>query len=132
MFRPVMDEIAAMQSHLNGVAAASEGAGQSVDELVEQEIALLSRLQPAPEKLTETIDLFPTIGTTPGHASLLVLLPQRTLAVAGDAIINKEYHQRGQAFEQHSNADAARAAIAELVEIADIIIPGHGDWILNS
>jgi len=76
--------------------------------------------------------LFPTPGVTPGAASLLVLDDDRTTVVAGDAIINKEYFVHRQAYEQHSDAAQAVQAVAELVEIADRIIPGHDDWIFVS
>lgn len=125
------DEIEALTSHLHGIVDAAGARGEEVDELVEQEIKLLSRIQPAPQRLTDQMHLFPSAGVTPGAASLLALSTERTIAVTGDAIINRDYFAHRQAFEQHSNAEQAVQAVGELIEIADIIIPGHGDWILN-
>jgi glyoxylase-like metal-dependent hydrolase (beta-lactamase superfamily II) len=125
------EELDAMHSHLNDVSAAADARGEPVDELVEQELALLGRFEPAPEKISSDIHLFPSPGVTPGSTSLLGLTANRTLAVTGDSIINQDYFAHRRVFEQHSNAEAAVQAMAELMEIADIIVPGHGDWILN-
>ncbi len=123
------DEIEAMHRFLEDVCTGAAARGEPVDELVEQESNLLEKLQAAPDELTEQIHLFPTPGVTPGAASLLVLDSDKTTVVAGDAIINKEYFAHRQAFEQHSDAAQAVQAVAELIEIADRIIPGHDDWI---
>ncbi len=123
------DEIEAMRDFLEGVCTGAAARGESVDELVDLEFKILENVQAAPDELAEQIHLFPTPGVTPGAASLLVLDDDRTTAVAGDAIINKEYFAHRQAFEQHSDAAQAVQAVAELVEIADRIIPGHDDWI---
>ncbi len=123
------DEIEAMRCFLEDVSTGAAARGEPVEELVEQESKLLEHVQAAPDELTEQIHLFPTPGVTPGAASLLVLDKDRTTVVAGDAIINKEYFAHRQAFEQHSDAAQAVQAVAELVEIADRIIPGHDDWI---
>jgi len=123
------DEIEAMRCFLEDACTAATVRGEPVDELLEQEIKLLENVQSAPDELTEQIHLFPTPGVTPGAASVLVLDDDRTTVVAGDAIINKEYFAHRQAYEQHSDAAQAVQAVAELVEIADRIIPGHGDWI---
>ncbi len=129
-------EIQAMRTFLDGAAAGwhwSRCTSGPVppDELLEQESKLLRRIEAAPERITEQIHLFPTPGVTPGAASLLVLNEDYTVVLAGDAIINKEYFAHRQAFEQHSDAAKAVRAVAELAEIADRIIPGHDDWILN-
>lgn len=123
------DEIEAMRCFLEDVCTGATARGEPVDELVEQEIELLENVQAAPDELTEQIHLFPTPGVTPGAASLLVLDNDRTTVVAGDAIINKEYFAHRQAYEQHSDAAQAVQAVAELIEIADRIVPGHDDWI---
>lgn len=125
-------EIQAMRSFIEDAAIAAEARGEPIDELVQQEAKLLQKIEPAPERITEQIHLFPTPGATPGSASLLALQGDCTIAVAGDAIINKQYFARRQAFERHSDAAQAVQAIAELTEIADRIIPGHDDWILDT
>ncbi|MCG3137400.1 MAG: hypothetical protein HJJLKODD_01244 [Phycisphaerae bacterium] len=125
------DELGAVRHYLEGVQRSSELKDEPVDPLVRAELSLLSRIEPAPDELTESIHLFPCAGTTPGAAALLALQPDRTIAVAGDAVISRDYYERRQVFEQHSDVQAAVQALVELIEIADWIIPGHDDWIFN-
>lgn len=124
-------ELAAMAEFLNGVADAAAARGEPLDELLEQEMALLGRCAAAPERITEDIHVFPSPGVTPGATSVMALSPDRTILIAGDAVISQDYFEHRQAFEQHTDAQAAVQSLAEIVEIADIIVPGHGDWILN-
>ena len=81
------EEIEAVHAYLNNVVTAAQARGEPVEPLVEQELALLGRLQAAPQRLTEQIHLFPSAGVTPGAASLLALQHDRTIAVVGDAIL---------------------------------------------
>jgi glyoxylase-like metal-dependent hydrolase (beta-lactamase superfamily II) len=124
-------ERAAIGEFLASVADSAEVQGRPVDEAVEQELALLTKFEVAPEQITDDIHLFPSPGVTPGAASLMACNPDRTIVVAGDAVISREYFQNRQAFEQHADPQSAVASLAEIAEIGDIIVPGHGDWILN-
>lgn len=125
------DEISHMQAHLSALVDRAESMHEPPDELVESELMLLGRLEPAAEQLTEFVHLFPSPGVTPGSASLLVLSGDRTVAVAGDTIITREYFEHRQIFDHHADADAAKHSFLDVVEIADLIIPGHGDWIFD-
>ncbi len=124
-------ELEAMRSHLQTLAAAAEASGRSPDQLVQEEIALLERIRAAPDKLTPCVHLFPSPGPTHGASSLLLVPPTRTIALAGDVVINRDYFEHGQVFEQCADADRARESFAELVEIADIIVPGHDNVIVT-
>ena len=118
-------DIDAMRTQLNARIEQAERAGEPVDPLVEQEFALLGRFQPAPEKLTPHVHLFPAPGPTPGSAGLLLVPATRTIAVAGDAIVNRDYYEAGRVFELVDDVDRARESFREIAEIADQIIPGH-------
>jgi glyoxylase-like metal-dependent hydrolase (beta-lactamase superfamily II) len=93
--------------------------------LVREELELLERVKPAPDKLTSQVHLYPTQGVTPGAAGLLLALPARTVLVAGDAVISQEYYEAGQVFEQCADLPQARESLGEIVEVADEIVPGH-------
>lgn len=117
-------ELAAMKAHLAEIERHSE-AGDDVRRLVREEQALLARIQPAGEKLTPSVHLFPTLGVTPGAAGLLLAAPTQTVVIAGDAVISRGYYQAGRVFEQVSSVDEAREALGEILELADEIVPGH-------
>jgi hypothetical protein len=88
------------------------------------ELALLERTQPALDNLSPLVSLFPSPGATPGTCGLLVSA-LRTIVVAGDAVVSREHYEAGRVFERCWNADLARQSFAEIVELAEAIVPGH-------
>lgn len=122
-------EIEATGEHLSEVAAKLAEAGDEtddeVDRLVCQERELLARIRPAEDQLTAAVHLYPTAGITPGAAGLLLAAPSRTIVLAGDAVVTQDYFEAGRVFEQVSDIDQARAALEDILEVADEIVPGH-------
>ena len=133
-------EIQAVREQLDGLRASLEGADddelesgptgagpqqREVESLVRQERALLRRVKPAPEKLTRRVHLFPSVGATPGSAGLLLTESGRTVVVAGDAVISRDYFEAGRVFEQVYDVQAAQDALRDVIEIADLIVPAH-------
>lgn len=120
---------------IDALKRAAEAHDHKLEELLRQDIAALKRCEAAPDRLGRAagtrIDLFPLPGVTPGLAGLVVAEPNRTTVVAGDAVPTIEHFERGQVLK--SAADAARAAesFAEVLEIADIIVPGRDNLIVN-
>ncbi len=124
------DEIEAYRGHLMQVLDAEREGEPEEIEVVRQELAVLERIQPAPERLTAQVHLFPSPGVTPGSCSLLLATPTTTIAVAGDAAINRDYLEHGRAYERCNDAEQATASLGELVEIADQIICGHDNVVV--
>ncbi|MCZ6539743.1 MAG: MBL fold metallo-hydrolase [Chloroflexi bacterium] len=93
--------------------------------LIESEQRILRRIKPAPDRISPQIHLFPTPGATAGSCSLLLTPPARTVAIAGDAVLTEDFFDSGRIFEHSFDTEAAKEALTELVEIADVIIPGH-------
>ncbi|MEM9295506.1 MAG: MBL fold metallo-hydrolase [Planctomycetota bacterium] len=100
-------------------------------ELLRSEVALLQRCQPAPDKLADRVDLFPLPGFTPGNAGLLLLDSSRTTLLAGDAVATSEHLERGRVLRGAFDAEQAKDSLAEAIEIADALIPGHDNVVLN-
>jgi glyoxylase-like metal-dependent hydrolase (beta-lactamase superfamily II) len=48
-----------------------------------------------------------------------------TTIVAGDAVLTREHFERGAVYEQAVDAQQARESLTEILDVADIIIPGH-------
>lgn len=102
-----------------------------VRQLLEQEIALLKKCQAAPDKLAPQVDLFPLPGFTAGTCGLLLSLSAQTVLIAGDGAATLEHVERGQVLRDSWDVAQARESLAEALEIADVIVPGHDNVLLN-
>ncbi|UCD28619.1 MAG: MBL fold metallo-hydrolase [Planctomycetota bacterium] len=120
-------EIEAMYRNLDEIEERDQEGSEAEDikKLVQDERSLLEHIQPADDKLASTVHLYPTPGITPGSAGLLLAFASRTVIIAGDAVVTQDYFESGRIFEQIFDVDQARESFAEIIEIADEIIPGH-------
>ncbi len=112
-----------------------EKLGQEEDEemraLIEQDLAMMKKCEAAPDKLAEHVDLFPMPGYTPGLSGLLLSHPNSTTIIAGDAIATAEHLEQGRVLRGAYDVNQAQESFMEAVEIADVIIPGHDNLLLN-
>jgi glyoxylase-like metal-dependent hydrolase (beta-lactamase superfamily II) len=98
---------------------------------VRDEIALLQRCEAAPDSLAEGIDLFPLPGVTPGLTGLLLALPQWTIVIASDGVPTIEHLEAGQVLGTCADITAAQESLREVVEIADLVVPGRDGLVPN-
>ena len=98
---------------------------KELDALVKKERALLEKVQPAPDELAENLGLYPLPGYTPGQCGLIVTEPTLTTIIAGDAGPTAGHFAAGQVFPDCWDLDKAKESMAELFEVADVIVPGH-------
>lgn len=103
----------------------------SLRQLIEQDIALLKRCQAAPDRIAPQVDLFPLPGFTPGTCGLVLSQMTSTVLVAGDAVATAEHLEQGRVLRGCYDAQQARDSFMEVVEIADLIIPGHDNILPN-
>lgn len=96
-----------------------------------EELELVESLTPAPDKLAEQVDLFPLFGYTPGTCGLLVAAAAQTTIIAGDAVPTRDHFLTGQVLPDTYDIKQAQEALAEVYEIADLIVPGHDNVFLN-
>lgn len=99
--------------------------------LLEQEVAILNRCKAAPDRLAEQVDLFPLPGFSPGTCGLLLNHINSTALVAGDAVATVEHLEQGRVLKGCYDTDQARESFVEALEIADVVIPGHDNLLLN-
>ncbi len=97
--------------------------------LIERELDLLNKCKIADQKIAEQVELFPSPGPTPGCCGLLLTQPVGTILITGDAVINKDYLEHGQVWEESHHLKQAQKSLQDIIEIADIIIPGHDNII---
>lgn len=118
-------EIDAIREHLGAMMERARTEPAEVMRLVREERSLLERIRPADDRLTPNIHLFPAAGVTPGSAALLLPATGRTIVIAGDAVITREYYEAGRVFEQVADLEVAQQSFADILEVADEIVPGH-------
>jgi len=87
--------------------------------------AILARLQAAPEKFGPGVDLFPTFGHTPGHASVLAYTALESTIVAGDVVLTRDHFESSDLGEMPWDLEKAKVSFQDVLEIADQIVPGH-------
>jgi glyoxylase-like metal-dependent hydrolase (beta-lactamase superfamily II) len=99
--------------------------------ILEDEIKLLEKIIPADDQLAPQVDLFPLFGYTAGTCGLLVSLPTVTILIAGDAVPTQDHFLAGQVLPDARDIKASHEALAEVYEIADLIVPAHDNLFLN-
>ncbi len=95
------------------------------------DLALVKSLRPADDKLADQIDLFPLFGYTPGNCGVLVSTPLTSTLITGKAVPTLEHFLAGQALPECFDIKAAQEAMAEVYEIADLVVPGHDNLFVN-
>lgn len=100
-------------------------------EALREDIAILQKVNAAPDSIAEHVDLFPLPGVTPGLCGLLVSAPNTTTLVCGDAIPNQYTLDRGIVHRGAFDLELARESFKEAVEIADVLILGRDNWSLS-
>lgn len=98
--------------------------------VLQTDIAVLQRCEPAPDKLGAGVDLFPLYGVTPGLTGL-ILSGKQTVLVCGDAIPTQDHLERAEIPRAAADNTNARSAFAEAVEIADLLVLGRDNVVLN-
>lgn len=114
--------------------ARSEAEESGDEELVghyERELALLERCGVADDSLLPKVDLFPLPGVTEGTCGVLIALPARTVLLTGDAVATIEHLEQGKVLPHVGNLAQAQESFKEAIEIADVLIPGRDNIMLN-
>ena len=99
--------------------------------MLEQDVAVLRRCEPAPDRLGDGVDLFPLPGVTPGCCGLLCTTPRASTLICGDAIPTVEHLERGQVLQSAADVMRARESFGEAVEIADYLVLGRDNLVPN-
>ena len=99
--------------------------------IMEIDLDLVQSFRQADDKLADHVDLFPLFGYTPGTCGLLVSTPLTSTLIAGDAVPTQDHFLAGQALPDSTDIKAAQESMAEVYEIADLIVPGHDNLFVN-
>jgi len=116
----------------------AEQSGEAFDEsqqtmldILQRDVAELSRCQPAPDSIVDNVDLFPLPGFSTGLCGLLLAEPARTTLICGDAIPTSEHLQEGKVLPTCADRELAQESFKEAIEIADVIICGRDNIVIN-
>ena len=104
---------------------------ESTRKTLQQEIAMLQKCENAPDQIVSKVDLFPLPGFTPGTCGLILSHPRLTTVIAGDACATVEHIEQGRVLRGAYDIEQAQESFRETLEIADIIVPGHDNVVLN-
>lgn len=108
-----------------------EEGDEDVRDLLKAEIALLQKCKAAPDTLADQVDLFPSPGFTPGTCGLLLSHHRSTTIIAGDAAPTVEHIEHGRVLKGCFDIEQAQESLKEILEVADEIVPGHDNAIVN-
>ncbi|HUT59651.1 MAG TPA: MBL fold metallo-hydrolase [Phycisphaerae bacterium] len=125
-------ELIRYSDHLAELAASADRLNTEDLQAVKEDQKLLERFSPAPEKLTEQVQLFPLLGPSVGSCGLLLTPPTTTVVIAGDAALTAGHVERGQVWAGCADAEAAMESLQSIIEVADVIVPGHDNVMLTA
>lgn len=125
------EELSSYRKHLEGLHESSHRQGGDIDHAVHSDLELTRRFSPAPDKITEAVSLYPLPGPSAGNAGLLLAGMSMTVLVAGDAAPTVEHVLAGQIWTGCADVETAKASLADLLEIADVIVCGHDNYMLS-
>jgi glyoxylase-like metal-dependent hydrolase (beta-lactamase superfamily II) len=118
-------ELTVYRGHLEGLLDSAERLSPEDAATVRSDLELLEHFQPAPDKFTPQVSIYPLLGASPGSTGLLLTPATTTVVIAGDAVLTAEHLRRGQVWEGCADRKAALESLQDLMELADIVIPGH-------
>ncbi|MHA7814456.1 MAG: MBL fold metallo-hydrolase [Phycisphaerales bacterium] len=104
---------------------------QATLEVLQRDIAILARTQASPDALSDDVDLFPLPGYSPGSCGLLLKGMSDTTLITGDTIATKEHLEQGKVLQASADRKKAMESFQEAIEIADLIIPGRDNLLIN-
>lgn len=108
-----------------------EEGDEDIRDLLKKEIAVLQKCIAAPDSLADQVDLFPSFGFTPGTCGLLLSHARSTTIIAGDAAPTLEHIEHGKVLKGCFDIEQAQESLKEILEVADEIVPGHDNAIVN-
>lgn len=92
---------------------------------------MIDRFLPAEGNLPDGIELLPSPGHTLTHHSLVADTACGRLVVAGDAVMTREFFDAQEGFHNSANFEQASETIRRIKNMADVVVPGHGNYFLN-
>lgn len=125
-------ELEAYQRYLEEVQETAERLSSEDEATIKGDMDVIRKFMPAPDRFSDQIHLYPLVGASVGSCGLLLTPATNTVLIAGDAVVTKQHYLSGQIWEGCVDQEAAKKSFEDVVEIADIIIPGHDNILLSA
>ena len=123
-------EIQSAAEALNVELQRAEG-DDELTQLLRNHRDLLSSFECPEDHLFPNVDLFPLAGYTLGSCGLLLPIDGQTILICGDTVATREHLLQGSVLSNAANIELAKESFKECIEIADIIVPGRDNVLLN-
>ncbi|MFP4053285.1 MAG: MBL fold metallo-hydrolase [Phycisphaerae bacterium] len=125
-------ELEAYRGHLEELLDSADRLGQEEAATVHEDMRLVRKIQAAPERFAPQVQLYPLPGASVGSAGLVLTPTTSTIVIAGDAALTREHLRAGQIWDGCVDAEVARETLTDLLEVADVIVPGHDNVLFCS
>ncbi|MGA3267211.1 MAG: MBL fold metallo-hydrolase [Verrucomicrobiota bacterium] len=101
-------------------------------EILNQTAKLARPVESVTGRLFDAVDILPTPGHTPSHHSLRFDCDGFSVVAAGDATATRDFFRDRRNFYNATDPKQGVATMNKLAELADLIIPGHDNYFVNS
>jgi glyoxylase-like metal-dependent hydrolase (beta-lactamase superfamily II) len=123
-------ELEAYRRHLETLAGSANRLSKEDEAAIAADAKRLMRFAPAEDAITSAVSLFPLLGPSVGSCGLLLAGMAWTAVVAGDAALTVEHVLAGRVWDGSADAEAALESLSEILEIADLIVCGHDNFMI--
>ena len=89
------------------------------------------RIFAAGAEIVPGVQVLPLPGHTPGLAGLLFASEDGMVAVAGDSVMTRDFFKDRRGYYNSADFAASARSIDLLMEKADSVVPGHGNYFLT-
>jgi glyoxylase-like metal-dependent hydrolase (beta-lactamase superfamily II) len=125
-------EVDSYREHLEGLLESGERLEQEDVAGIREDLKIVARCQPAPERFASQVQLYPLPGPSVGSAGLVLTPATQTIIIAGDAVLTVDHFQAGQVWEGCADTEAAQESFQDVYEVADVVVPGHDNLLLRT
>ncbi len=127
----IEEELETYREYLLSVLGSADRLGTGDASGIEAELKRIERFSPAPVEFAKQVQVYPMHGASAGSAGLLLTPTITTIVIAGDTALTAEHVNLGQIWKGCANTEQALQSLQDLLELADIIVPGHDNVMVS-
>ncbi len=113
------------------VQRANDAGDDELASVLSRDVAVLKRCKAAPDSVATRVDVFPLPGVTPGTCGLIISGARDTTVICGDAVPTIEHLEQGKVLPRCADLDKAKESLVEAIEIADLLVLGRDNLVVN-